>query len=113
MKTKKGVDIRGCRQQMQAPDIVVKRVFDLIGLEPVITSGTDGRHGIGSYHSDGLAKDYRSYFWTFPKKRMVLAVAEIKRQLRCISPFYDIVLEKTHIHIEYDLRREQRMNGNF
>ena len=63
-----------------------------------ITSGTDGRHMVGSKHYSGEAIDVRSY--NFPSRQGVVAFAE-KLRLR-LGKDYDVVVEHDHIHLEYD-----------
>lgn len=61
----------------------------------VITSIRDGLHSPGSLHYEGNAFDLR-----LPSKsRITKIVAALRRELG--SP-YDVVLERTHIHIEFD-----------
>ena len=66
-----------------------------INYELVITSAKDGQHKTGSKHYSGEAIDIRS--------RDMRNKVGLKRRLQEeIGKDYDIVIEETHIHIEYD-----------
>jgi conjugal transfer mating pair stabilization protein TraG len=65
--------------------------------EIVITSGTDGQHMKGSKHPLGDALDIRRSNLTDPE----LFMSRVQARL---GPDYQLVLERTHIHIEYDPR---------
>lgn len=58
-----------------------------------ITSIMDGRHMRGSLHYVGAAADIR-----LPKRHPTMITRELAKRL---GADYDVVLEKTHIHIEY------------
>lgn len=63
----------------------------------VITSARDGTHMQNSLHYQGKAVDLR--IWTVPTHQHNLLVAAIKDS---VGPDFDVVLEKDHIHLEYD-----------
>lgn len=63
----------------------------------VITSGTDGKHMVGSKHYTEEALDFRTSNLT--KSQISTFKQRIKARL---GPDYDVVLEKDHIHVEYD-----------
>lgn len=58
-----------------------------------ITSLVDGTHSRGSLHYVGAAADLR-----LPRRHVPLIARELGKRL---GRDYDVVLEKTHIHIEY------------
>lgn len=63
----------------------------------VITSGFDGSHKVGSLHYVGRALDFRTYHVAsrvLPDLRANIADA--------LGFDFDVVLEKDHLHIEYD-----------
>ena len=60
-----------------------------------ITSAKDGIHMKGSKHYTGEAIDIRK----LDMKNVKIVVEEIKEYL---GKDYDVIEEKTHIHIEYD-----------
>lgn len=75
----------------------VIQAFDEVGRSMVITSLNDGQHMTTSFHYRGLAADLR--IWNLPPidpKDVRLRIAEI------LGKDYDVVLEKDHIHVEYD-----------
>ena len=64
-----------------------------------ITSGRDGAHMANSLHYVGEAVDIR--IWRLSKREQRLLVAALAVAL---GHDYDVVLEKTHIHIERDVK---------
>lgn len=76
---------------------VVAEAYAEHGFQCVITSGTDGKHGVNSLHYKGLALDFRT-------RHLPPGVAG-KIAARCrerLGNDYDIVVEGDHIHGEYD-----------
>lgn len=71
--------------------------FEKRGLEMVITSLTDGKHREDSKHYDGDAFDVRR--WNIPPPEFNDTVVSLRKRL---GDDYDVVVERTHIHIEYD-----------
>lgn len=65
--------------------------------EIVITSLLDGKHGAKSLHYSGNGANLRIFIYT--KDELVAFVKFLKDAL---DKEFDIVLEKDHIHIEYD-----------
>jgi len=67
------------------------------GLDCVITSCTDSHEHLESFHNGGLAIDIRTRDMPEPQ------VKEFTEELRkCLGDEYDVVVEKDHIHIEFD-----------
>lgn len=64
---------------------------------PTITGGIDGTHMDGSRHYDGLALDVRFPKWPNPTEE---AINEAVADLTVLLPLYDVVKEKTHLHVE-------------
>ena len=70
----------------------------------VVTSVLDGKHKDGSMHYLGKAFDIRT--WTTPYSGV--QVTQGKKNLLCydiqnmLGEDFDVIAEKTHIHIEYD-----------
>lgn len=62
-----------------------------------ITSCCDGKHMEGSKHYEGLAVDLRTRHLS-PNDRLRFA----SLLARALGPEYDVVLEPTHLHVEYD-----------
>lgn len=77
---------------------VASAVFARHGLEAVITSGLEGEHKIGSLHPRGKAIDWRR--WQADAIGVTTAIVAAMRQE--LGPRYDVLLESTHIHTEFD-----------
>ena len=77
--------------------LVSERVYKDLGKECVITSLMDGKHMDTSKHYVGDAADLRIWFFNNAEKR--IAVKQLKKEL---GVDFDVVLEKDHIHVEYD-----------
>ncbi len=96
MRVKPGARIRHCSAQILFAAVVANEVFHEYGRELVITSGTDGKHSRTSLHYRGDAIDLRTRELD---PSVVEAVAgEIRNRL---GPDFDVVVERTHIHMEY------------
>lgn len=104
MKRKnKTIKITGLIDEMRLVMIVVDDLWKTYGQEAVITAGTeafDGNdfiHSVGSYHPFGKALDFRTRYFSDS------VVDKIAKQLRdLLGKDYDVVIHKSHIHIEYD-----------
>lgn len=71
--------------------------FKLFGIYMVITSTTDGKHMRNSLHYKGLAIDIRI------KDKSDVQVNQFVNFVKFhFDKTLDIVLEKDHIHVEYD-----------
>ena len=95
MLVKLGVDIsrlqRPIRRALNIIDAVHK---EFEGEEAVITSTYEGDHSASSLHYANLALDIR---------RGMNAEQTVKALRRALGKNFDVVLEKDHIHIEYDV----------
>jgi len=98
MLVKLGVDISRLKRPIRRVLPIVDRVYREHGEEAVITSTYEGDHSPGSLHYADLAIDIR-YAKDNPTGVAMELVQEIRDKL---GDDYDIVLEKDHIHIEYD-----------
>lgn len=87
----------GVKPQLLVIAAALANISQVESLELVITSGTDGKHMIGSKHYNGEALDLRISNLTITQRDLVRT--KLKQRL---GVNYDIVLEKDHIHIEYD-----------
>ena len=84
--------------------MAAEKLWKAYGEECVITSGDEivneqrrFVHSTGSLHYYGLALDFRTRYF---KPGVIMKLA---RALRIeIGNDYDVVIEKTHIHVEYD-----------
>ena len=70
--------------------------------DTVITSGNDGAHGMHSKHYDNRGLDFRTFH--LPGGYLGLEARDIAQRLNAqLKPLgFDIVLEKDHLHVEYD-----------
>ena len=97
MHVKPGVDINNLSPQMQLANAKAQLLWLAFGQTLVITSGRDGTHMEGSKHYEGNACDYRTRYFDDGTKEMVAnTLAYI------LGYSYDVVIESTHIHVEYD-----------
>ncbi len=94
---KKGVEAQGLQPEILLAIMEAREVYRDLDAELIITSLLDGKHMKGSFHYKGLAVDLRTRHLS--KTDRALAAARIRLAL---GPEYDVVLEKTHIHLEYD-----------
>ena len=94
MEIKRGVRARGMSPEILLAIVIAEGIWESLGSELVITSLTDGRHGVGSYHHTGDAVDLR-----LPRSRAPEAANKLSHKL---GEGYDVVLEGNHIHVEYD-----------
>ena len=98
MKFKHGVNPDGvCREIWWALGVATQ-LYKALGKELVVTSLSDGKHSIHSLHYVGEAADIRTRDF-----KDLLAVEEAFWLIRkTIDPRgFDTVLEKDHIHIEF------------
>jgi len=97
------ISLVGLRTEMRVVLNVVEDIWIRYGQEAVITAGTeafDGNeliHSAGSLHPFGLALDFRTNYFT--EQEIVKIHGEL---INVLHPSFDIVVHKTHIHIEYD-----------
>ena len=71
----------------------------------VVTSGCDGKHGKDSLHYIHCAIDCRIWFIKNGKQVRLTKQTQtlIKKDLdKALGPDFDIVIEPSHIHIEWD-----------
>lgn len=97
MRLKQGASLVGVQWQMFDAAVQIEPIFKDAGVELVITSGSDGKHGVKTLHAKGLALDFRTRDLA-PTVRLVVA-DRVRQQLK---PAYDVVLEGDHLHVEYD-----------
>ena len=102
MQLKPGVDIELLDPIMERAITAAARVAVRLDAPSAITAGLDGDHMEGSLHYKGLAIDVRRADWpSFTN----YSLAETQRDLirRYLdSEDFDVIIEGTHIHIEYD-----------
>ncbi len=97
MKAKKGVVLAGLQFPMRTVLIKASHIWEQNGQELVITSTLDGVHSPGSLHPYGYAVDLRTRYF----KHTVAIQIELSLD-NALSDEYNVILHKTHIHVEYD-----------
>lgn len=94
---KEGSNVSGLRSEILLAYFIACSIYEKYPKsECVITEGTGGKHGVGSLHYVGLAIDIRTWYLTDGEKLEI--VKKLKEKL---GSQYDVVLEKDHIHIEF------------
>lgn len=80
--------------------VIVDRIhLEIVGREAICTSARDGEHMKGSKHYTGEAIDLRIHDMQPGNAKQV-----VKMMRKELGPDFDVVLEKNHIHWEYDPR---------
>lgn len=96
MLIKKGVCLLGLQPQMRKVLIKADEIWTDFGEELVITSAVDGLHSAGSLHYYGLALDFRIRYFNPEDRERIAVLLSVE-----LGSDYDVVLESTHIHVEY------------
>lgn len=96
MKFKEGIKINGVKPELTLALIIADKVWSNYHQDLVVTELTGGKHGTASLHYVGLAVDLRTHYFTNTEKELV--AKDLKEAL---GENYDVVVEKTHIHIEF------------
>ena len=107
------VRLAGLQPEMDTAMYLVEEVLALRGVDTVITAGTEeftsaGKliHSVGSYHPRGYALDFRSR--GIPREDWKKVIQAIKYALREVHLAYDAVVEGSHFHVEFDLKKAFR-----
>jgi hypothetical protein len=101
LSVKQGVKVGGIQPEIILALIVTEGLFHDMRLPCTLTSAEDSdQHMPSSYHYKGLAVDIRlpSKFSDTPG----IDLAVCNALTNALGKEYDVVLESTHIHIEYD-----------
>ena len=77
-----------------------EKIYNKYGYPLIVTSTTDGIHSIGSLHYRGLGLDIRTRH--LPIDLLEVIHTKIKLRLASLSTSFQVILESTHIHIEFD-----------
>jgi len=101
IRVKKGVVFKAFRFEMIELIDFLRRLSIKIKKDLWITSANDSDHRANSYHYVDLALDIRTR--NLDKDDIVIVMKALKDSLSNLC--YDTVLEKDHIHIEFDMRR--------
>ncbi|HDO25854.1 MAG TPA: hypothetical protein ENG95_04345 [Nitrospirae bacterium] len=94
MLIKLGVSIRNIKRPIRRTLSPIAKVFKKYGEEAVITSTVEGNHSASSLHYEGLAVDIR-----LPVNNLQAIMKDLRLEL---NGDYDIILEASHFHVEYD-----------
>jgi len=97
IKIKHSVNILGVKPETVLAITICDGVMSKYGVECVLTSVTDSKHGRGSFHYLGLAFDLRSRDLTAIERNQVLLSLK-----DALGPEFDVVLESDHFHIEWN-----------
>lgn len=97
IRLKEGVNLNGTQGEAFEIMVAAREAFGFFGADAIITSGQDGKHGKGSLHGAGYALDFR-----IRHVSRVIAEKVVERMRKALGKDYDIVLEKDHIHGEWD-----------
>lgn len=96
---KSGVDLNDIKPEMIQGLLICCAVYIHHGQNFVVTSGRDGKHMASSFHYKGLAVDLRI------RDLKGMTAQEMAAKLReALGKHYDVVVEKDHIHVEYDFK---------
>lgn len=98
MLIKLGVDISRLDHSIRSKLGVIEKILDPVtpGGETVLTSTWEGKHASWSLHYAHKAVDFRKPYDT------ATATATVGFLKRDLGASYDVVLEDTHIHVEFD-----------
>jgi len=96
------VELFGIRSEVVFALYVADEVYKELGVKEgiVVTSGTDGKHSLTSLHYSGNAADIRTN--TLPATASPATAAKMIKERLNVD--FDVVVEPTHIHIEYQPR---------
>ena len=113
MRLKTGVKLSGLCPQMVIAAMVAKEEYDRYGIELVITSCNDLKHGYGSKHFSGEAFDTRTKHIESVKTQPAFGLDAnvVKRKIRdaiaySLGAEFDVLLERLglpneHMHCEW------------
>jgi hypothetical protein len=95
MRLKPGVRVLGIKPELLLAIMIAERAFH--PNELVITSLMDGTHSRGSEHYTGMAFDARTRDVAESRAK------ELAHSIgAALGSDYDVILEPSHLHIEYD-----------
>lgn len=97
MRLKHGVRMRGIRTELVAAMLAADAACRDADIDCVVTSVTDGVHSRGSRHYAGAAFDLR--IRELPPGGAGRLRADLADRL---GGDFDVLLEDSHIHVEYD-----------
>ena len=101
LSVKHDVKLLGLTTQALLAAVIAHSVMHDYGYDCVLTSCTDGTHGRQSLHYQGNAVDLRTRH--IDERDLARIVEKIGLAL---GPEYDVVVEATHLHIEWQPKKE-------
>lgn len=96
MKFKEGVNPFGIKTELLTALVIADGLWAKHGQALVVTSLNDSVHSKTSLHFSGCAADLRIWGLT-----NIDTVASALREALGNNPDFDVVVEATHIHLEY------------
>lgn len=115
LKFKTGVTALGLDQRILDVLPPIAGIYLEHGQTLVVTSTTEGKHGLKSFHYAGLAVDLRTRY--FSNVTAALIASRLRSELRRLDSRFDVVFEPQvkdengkvtkggHIHVELDIRK--------
>jgi len=100
---KSGVDLRGIKPQMAVAYTIASHIYRGLGYHCTITSASDGKHGPNSLHYSGNALDLRTRDCKPDDLQMIYTSLR-----NALGGQFDVVLEKDHIHVEFDPKEPEK-----
>ena len=94
---KDGVGLAGLQHEALWAIDRVNEVFDMHSVDCWVTSARGDQHSNHSHHYKGLAVDFRNRHLN--PRQSVEIVAQMEHVL---GPEYQVIVESSHIHVEYD-----------
>ena len=108
MQIKPGADVRFLRPEVTARLWTIEQCFRHHAPDEytfVLTSGSDGTHSANSLHYKGLAVDIRRWYMADGKRTDLgrNTLGRIRNSLaKALGSDWDIILESSHMHLEFD-----------
>ena len=103
LRFKNGVYLSGLQPESLFALDHATQVYAQYGKECVCTSARGDKHSNHSHHFKGLAVDLRTRHLTEPEK------IKISQELQSrLGADYQVVLERSHIHVEVDPKQHQQ-----
>lgn len=96
MRIKHDVKLTGLQPQMVLAFVIASEIYEKHGVECVMTSGIEGKHGLHSRHYIGFAIDTRKR--DFNQGHLKAVLSELKHAL---GPEFYVRLEHNHFHISF------------
>ena len=102
---KPGVDLQGLAPQMALAYTIACEIYREQAQQVcTITSGKEGEHGPNSLHPFGKALDFRIRTLTVVQQQTIFLALRT-----ALGEQFDVVLEPTHLHVEYDPKESEQV----